>query len=95
MPTFPLNLNRMPSPTLKLTEIWIRRWSRVAELTANIEPDDHRLPAIHTILNDCDAAYRDRNDKQFVEAGRRLRALIASEASWTIPNNPPEPVRVA
>lgn len=67
----------MPSPLLKPTDDkWVRRWSRVAELTANLEPDDRRMPAIRRILDECDAAYRTRNDERFIQAGKHLRVLI-------------------
>ncbi len=72
----------MPSPPSKPTDDpWIGRWSLVAKLTTNIEPNDHRLPTIKAMFNDFDTAYRDRNHQRFIQTGQRLRALIEVSTS--------------
>ncbi|MCS6328066.1 MAG: hypothetical protein H8K06_13400 [Nitrospira sp.] len=61
--------------------IWLQRFKRLAQLTASLTDDDPRFPIVMTLLHNCEAHYHTNNHELFVEAGKRIRALMESPIS--------------
>jgi hypothetical protein len=68
-------------PVLTGPDRWLKRFRRLAELTAGITSDDPRFPSIMQLLNQCDEAYVRGQDESFIQCARHIAALVNAPGS--------------
>lgn len=68
-------------PVLIGPDRWLKRFRRLAELTAGITSNDPRLPSIMQLLNQCDEAYVHGQDDAFIQSARQVAALVNAPVS--------------
>jgi len=55
---------------------WLTAWRDLADVTSGIEPDDHRLPPIMTLLDQCDECYLAGNWIGFRDAASKVHKVV-------------------
>jgi len=68
-------------PVLTCPDRWLKRFRRLAELTAGITSNDPRFPSIMQLLNQCDEAYVHGQDDAFIQSARQVAALVNAPVS--------------
>lgn len=68
-------------PVLTGPDRWLKRFRRLAELTADITSNDPRFPSIMQLLNQCEEAYVHGQDDAFIQSARQVAALVNAPAS--------------
>ena len=68
-------------PVLTGPDRWLKRFRRLAELTAGITSNDPRFPSIMQLLNQCDEAYVHGQDESFIQSARQVAALVNAPVS--------------
>lgn len=68
-------------PVLTGPDRWLKRFRRLAELTAGITGDDPRFPSIMQLLSQCEEAYVRRQDDAFIQCARHVAALVNAPGS--------------
>ena len=68
-------------PVLTGPDRWLKRFRRLAELTAGITSNDPRFPSIMQLLNQCDEAYVHGQDESFIQCARQVAALVNAPGS--------------
>ncbi|MGE3902347.1 MAG: hypothetical protein AB7G48_11060 [Nitrospiraceae bacterium] len=68
-------------PVLTGPDRWLKRFRRLAELTAGITSNDPRFPSIMQLLNQCDKAYVRGQDESFIQCARQVVALVNAPVS--------------
>ena len=68
-------------PVLTGPDRWLKRFRRLAELTAGITSNDPRFPSIMQLLNQCDEAYVRGQDDAFIQCARQVAALVNAPGS--------------
>lgn len=68
-------------PVLTGPDRWLKRFRRLAELTAGITGDDPRFPSIMHLLSQCDEAYVHGQDDAFIQSARHVAALVNAPGS--------------
>jgi hypothetical protein len=68
-------------PVLTGPDRWLKRFRRLAELTAGITSNDPRFPSIMQLLNQCDEAYVHGQDDAFIQSARQVAALVNAPVS--------------
>jgi hypothetical protein len=68
-------------PVLTGPDRWLKRFRRLADLTAGITSDDPRFPTIMQLLSQCDEAYVHGQDDAFIQCTRQVAALVNAPVS--------------
>lgn len=68
-------------PVLTGPDRWLKRFRRLAELTAGITSDDPRFPSIMQLLSQCEEAYVRSQDDAFIQCARHVAALVKAPGS--------------
>lgn len=86
-------------PALTGPDRWLKRFRRLAELTAGITSDDPRFPSIMQLLNQCDEACVRGQDESFIQCARQVAALVnapvSRQTSSTVSGSPAPSQRAA
>lgn len=78
-------------PVLTGPDRWLKRFRRLAELTAGITSNDPRFPSIMQLLNQCDEAYVHGQDDAFIQSARQVAALVNAPVSRQTSSGSPAP----
>jgi len=68
-------------PVLTGPDRWLKRFRRLAELTAGITGDDPRFPSIMQLLSQCEEAYVHGQDDAFIQCARQVSVLVNAPVS--------------
>ena len=68
-------------PVLTGPDRWLKRFRRLAEVTAGITGDDPRFPSIMRLLDQCEEAYVQGHDDAFIQSARQVAALVNAPGS--------------
>ena len=67
-------------PSRPLRSPWYHHWKDIAEMTMNILPHEPRVKLITSMLDRCDAAYKQGDEVGFIRLKEQLRNLINASA---------------
>ncbi|CAI4031612.1 hypothetical protein DNFV4_02031 [Nitrospira tepida] len=68
-------------PVLTGPDRWLKRFRRLAELTAGITSNDPRFPSSMRLLDQCEEAYVQGHDDAFIQCARQVTALVNAPVS--------------